>query len=206
MHDASEFARQERHPPSFNMTADGEGFVVEGTPVELARIKKGYQEALRHLEALVDDLLGDHDSSIPNDLVWADNMPRDTPGYGFLSLPASQELRMRGLNAKMSPDHRSQWFLPFEEGDLPEWNLGAVSSYMNKARIIYELSLVLLHFSQGVPARGTEITLLAYRNLPNVIRGFFMTNDGPLTILSYNKVSSLSFLMGSFVLLIVYLN
>lgn len=188
MHDASEFARMERHAPSFTLTADGQAFVVEGFTVELSQIKSGYRAALALATSLVDDLLADHDSQIPVNMNWVDNMPRDTPDYGFLSPPAIQELRMRGLIAKMSPENRPRWFLPFKDGETPRWNPAAVSTFATKADAIMELLSILIFISGGQMSRGSEFVLLTYRNLPNALRSLFMTNDGLISILAYSKV------------------
>ena len=64
--------------------------------------------------------------------------------------------------------------------------------YLRQAWRFLEIMLTLIHLCSGQPARATEIETMTIRNGPNTARSVFLFQEHIMTVIAYNKTTSLT--------------
>lgn len=186
MHLAAAHGFDQKHLPTFTMHEDRAGFSVFGKDVKLERVASGFQACFDDLRRDLEKLLEDVPMDGFENVDWQDCLPKDDPGYSFLDSPGVAEMRTRGLKAKINDPN---WFIPGKDGNPPRWNIVKVREWMKLGHSIHSRIIIIIHWGFGQPARITELTSMMHRNMQNAMRALFMTVDGLVSILGYNKVS-----------------
>lgn len=122
-----------------------------------------------------------------------DDSTNRTPGWNFLQCSAnrahlpdgSRKLLLRVLN---NTTLRDAFLKDGNEATKPKWNATAVKAYLNKIDTFLERLLMVIHFTSGQPARGSELLTLCHSNGSlGQHRNIFIEQGMIATVTSYHK-------------------
>jgi hypothetical protein len=111
-----------------------------------------------------------------------DSMVNNQVGWSFLSEPANglqrsfQHLQQRAWQDKPSALMARQRWVP-----------SRVAKYLQQVTAFKPLLLLCIHFTGGMPGRGTEIGTIRWCNTQTAIRSVFVQHGQLLIIIEYTK-------------------
>jgi hypothetical protein len=112
-----------------------------------------------------------------------DHMTENQPGWLFLRDPRN------GLQHSFRHLQR-QAFTKERLMKGKKWCLPRCQEYLARVDALRKQILVCVHFTGGLPGRGTEVTTIKWCNTRQVMRNVFVYNGRLITVLEYNKTRS----------------
>lgn len=125
-----------------------------------------------------------------------DAMNNSAQGYSFIDQYDPELLRQRFLD-HIATLHDSNIQGPFKYYARGPWRPERINEYLQQITAALEVTLVAIHIWCGSPARGSELTLLRYRNSKTDKRTMYWVLDTFLLDLTYNKSVSVTADQGS---------
>ena len=128
--------------------------------------------------------------SIPLNTIQ-DRRQRQDPSYSFLQeTPARTAQQSLVAQLLLQPRYLDHYAMNVD--GLVSISAPRMRLYLRQAWKLQQIILTLLHLSSGQPARATELETMMLRNGPNSARSVFLLQDQIMTIIGYNKTTSLS--------------
>ena len=122
---------------------------------------------------------------------FQDRRLREDPSYSFLQEQGIKIIQERLVaRLELSPVFTDRYVIRGTDGltlSAPRMRL-----YLREAWRFLEIMLTLIHLCSGQPARATEIETMTIRNGPNTARSVFLFQEHIMTVIAYNKTTSLT--------------
>jgi hypothetical protein len=137
--------------------------------VSMSDFKTWVQQAIVEAETQLKDLMFGFTPTVDLSKV-ADTISMDKRGYYFALHPDNAKQGMAVDYKELI--HRCRMAGPNQMYRNGQWITGSIDNYFNKRNSFLQQLLLCMHLNGGLPARGTEINTIKYRNsdtLRNVI-------------------------------------
>jgi len=170
-----------------------EGLQIDGRKIYLADLKHMLHGLIYSAERLSEELmLGSHQPRIKLSKI-RDIMTKGDSGFSFLDQRENKLSDSIGMDRMLQRledlgPSGDQWSLM---GSRSSWNIESVKKYLEAKERFLELLMLIFHISGGMPARGTELGSIKFRNSQRSCRNFYVVHGKAFFYTQYHKTRSM---------------
>lgn len=173
-------ARKEGRRTNISWSCRKDTLTLYDCDIHLPTFQQMVHSAVRRCRDLQQEALLGWTPSMPDLYSIRDSLVQNQPGWSFLRDPSNglqnsfRHLQRRAFSAKkLAAGNR--------------WSLPQCQAYLSSIEGLKKQLLVCLHFTGGLPGRGTEITTIRWCNTRQSLRNIFVHNGRLVIVIEYNK-------------------
>ena len=173
-------ARKEGRRTNISWSRRKDTLTLYDQDIYLPTFQQMVQSAVRRCRDLQQKVLLGWTPNVPDLHSIQDSLVQNQPGWSFLRDPSN------GLQNSFRHLQRRA-FTSKELAVGNRWSLPQCRTYLSRVEDLKKQLLVCLHFTSGLPGRGTEITTIKWCNTRQSLRNVFVHNGRLVIVIEYNK-------------------
>ncbi|KAF5975169.1 hypothetical protein FBULB1_7525 [Fusarium bulbicola] len=181
---AKSIVKREGIPGNLSWDPDGQSFTIgHDKKFKLSEFCATHCKAIKLVQERVDEMMLGLEPDVNTDDIQDDLTCRKA-GWSFIQAAKN---KLADTWKQLADTLRSSSFRgkPFVKGT--EWQVDTCIAYLDAGLELNKLTFAALHFSGGLPGRGTEVATIRYINTTLAIRNVFFRGGQMIIIISYNK-------------------
>lgn len=181
---AKSIVKREGIPRNLSWDPDGQSFTIGyNKKFKLSEFCGTHCKTIKLVQERVDEMMSGFEPDVDTDDIQDDLTCRKA-GWSFIQAAKN---KLADTWEQLADTLRSSSFRgkPFVKGK--EWQVDTCIAYLDAGLELTKLTFAALHFSGGLPGRGTEVATIRYINTTLAIRNVFFRGGQMIIIISYNK-------------------
>ena len=176
-------AKREGRRANLSWSPDGQVLQIDGAGTfSMVQFRTMAWLTIQDCQKLLRELMFHWQPAVDLDAIQ-DNLTNIQAGWSFLEEPAN------GLQGSFRHLHRRAWHGIGCQGLMAkgQWSHARSGKYLRMVASFQRLLLACIHFTGGIPARGTEVTTIKWCNTRHVMRNIFVYQGRLVVITEYTK-------------------